>query len=109
MYVTPSFVLCVSTPGLKGFSIERLEDWLDTSVVTSISQEVGRCVLCSDILPCGKSWRGQLRMLSHSSTCEVVQILTMAEAEGVPEIALMQEEALITNGKGCNQCRGTLP
>ena len=34
------------------------------------------CVMCSDILPCGKSWHGQQRTLSRSNTCEVVQIVT---------------------------------
>ena len=41
-YVTPSFILCVSTPGLKRFSIERLEDCFNTSVVANLSQEVRR-------------------------------------------------------------------
>ena len=42
MDVTLSFVFCVSTPGLEGFSTERLEDWFNTSVVTNLSQEVGQ-------------------------------------------------------------------
>ena len=78
--VAPGIVLCVSTPGLKGFSTERLKNWFNTSVVTNLRQEVGRditnlVVLCSDSLPCGMSWRGQWRTLSHSSTFGVVQIL----------------------------------
>ena len=40
--VTPSFILCVGTPGLKGFSTERLEDWFNTSILTNLTQEVGR-------------------------------------------------------------------
>ena len=40
--VTPGIILCVSTPGLKGFSTERLKNWFNTSVVTNLRQEVGR-------------------------------------------------------------------
>ena len=59
-YVTPSFVLCVSTPGLEGFSIERLKDWFDTSV-TNISQEVGQDI---SILVVSYAWISSL-VTSH--------------------------------------------